>query len=140
MSRTKTPILNKTARDRWLQKPISNQRWLKKCLHHHHSNQLTFIWKQFSIFTRLVLLSPYLWRTNGKRHRAYHQNMAKRHLASRHSHRKLKFPMIGLVEKNIYSLSPLNVLLIVNSILFLKFSYVLVIGSSKQLRSLFPMG
>ena len=43
-------------------------------------------------------------------------------------------------SKNIYSLSTFSVFLMVNSILFLNCSYVFVIGSSKQLRSLFPMG
>lgn len=43
-------------------------------------------------------------------------------------------------SETIHSLSTLSVFLMVSSILFLKLSYVFVIGSSKQFRSLFPMG
>lgn len=88
--------------------------------------------------TRLLLLA-YLWGKSGKRLRACCPKNTVA-ICQQTFLQKIEVSNIQFSSKNIYCLSALSVFLIVNSILFLNCSYVFVIGSSKQLRSLFPVG
>lgn len=90
------------------------------------------------LLTRLLLLA-YLWREKWEKA----ESMLSKNTVAMCKQtflQKTEVSNIQLSSKNIYSLSTLSVFLMVNSILFLNCSYVFVIGSSKQLRSLFPTG